>query len=594
MTFLLLIAAKATLLLAIVTVVELVVRRFTSAAARHALWSATLIALLLLPVLAPVVPRWTVTVPQRAVPHAAAAAARWTFHDDVSVPASAQREASPSFASIALACYLAGVFALLARVVVEQRRIRQLDRRALRLHDPNWNALLRSLTDRDVALLTSDAAPTPMTWGVFAPAVVIPHGADAWPDERRRAVLVHELAHVARRDCLTQTLAASVCALYWPIPLVWWAARRMRFERELACDDRALAQGFGADEYAAHLLEVARHCGSAQHVSQLAICMAGWSRLETRLRAVIDERRVRKATPRSAVALSMLAGLTVLVSVGAVWPVVARTAVVARITRAAHVIPSVARDPGGRAAPEPRPVALRATPPPRPRATLGVTQEQAANVGPIQWTITPSAQGPAVAQLSIGYIGSSGKLGWTRGAIPLARLEGITEGDDVNFNIVRDAGTLACTGTFHDQRGAGDCAFSASAAYAAELERRGIGRPSLQQQFVLAIHDAELDFVRELERQHYERPTIDDLLHAALNGADLTMLRELGAIGYRVDTVARLVSLSNHSVTASYIRDLREAGLQEPTDRELIRLHSNGVTPEMVRQAIASGAEVRE
>ena len=76
-----------------------------------------------------------------------------------------------------------------------------------------------------------------MTYGTRRPTLVLPASADAWTDDRRRAVLLHELAHVARRDCFVQRLTSLACALYWPHPGVWWAARRLRTERELACDD---------------------------------------------------------------------------------------------------------------------------------------------------------------------------------------------------------------------------------------------------------------------------------------------------------------------------------------------------------------------
>ena len=53
-----------------------------------------------------------------------------------------------------------------------------------------------------------------------------------------------------RYDCLTQTLAFAACAMYWFHPGVWWVARRLRIERELACDDRVIAAGSGCREYA--------------------------------------------------------------------------------------------------------------------------------------------------------------------------------------------------------------------------------------------------------------------------------------------------------------------------------------------------------
>src|SRR4029450_3001200 len=96
------------------------------------------------------------------------------------------------------------------------------------------------------------------------PASVIPETADAWTLERRRAVLLHELAHIERRDCLTQTLASLASAGYWIDPGAWWAAKRLQVEREFACDDRVLALGAGARDYAGHLLEIAYSLGSGR------------------------------------------------------------------------------------------------------------------------------------------------------------------------------------------------------------------------------------------------------------------------------------------------------------------------------------------
>ena len=109
-----------------------------------------------------------------------------------------------------------------------------------------------------VRLALSSVVGTPLTWGWRHPIILLPSSSSGWSLERRRAALLHELAHVSRGDYLAQLVAMLACAVYWFHPLVWWSAARLRSESEHACDDLVLASGTPASEYANDLLAVAR------------------------------------------------------------------------------------------------------------------------------------------------------------------------------------------------------------------------------------------------------------------------------------------------------------------------------------------------
>jgi beta-lactamase regulating signal transducer with metallopeptidase domain len=111
-------------------------------------------------------------------------------------------------------------------------------------------------------------------------------------------VLLHELAHVKRWDWLTQLAARLACALYWWHPLAWVAARRLREERELACDDLVLAHGTVASTYAADLLEIARVFRVSPASALAGVAMARRSQLAGRLLAVLDAARSRRSQVR--------------------------------------------------------------------------------------------------------------------------------------------------------------------------------------------------------------------------------------------------------------------------------------------------------
>ena len=225
-------AMKSTAILIAASGLCLGLRR-APAAARHLVWTIAFAALLLLPVLSKVAPGWTAPVgasteirvtPPHAVRPAAAPAGRKL------APKPAVEWAPP--------VWLLGAVLVLSRFLVGTARVWRKTRAARPMHVQG--------IDADVRALDRGPGAMPMTWGVLRPVVLLPSEAAEWPAERLRAVLLHELAHVERRDCLTLAMAELAVALYWFHPLAWWAASRMRRERERACDDRVLAAGVAA------------------------------------------------------------------------------------------------------------------------------------------------------------------------------------------------------------------------------------------------------------------------------------------------------------------------------------------------------------
>ena len=75
-----------------------------------------------------------------------------------------------------------------------------------------------------VTLLLHPDQTIPVGWGIFRPRLMLPVAAQSWSDEQLRSVLLHELAHIKRRDVPGQLLAQFACAMHWFNPLVWFAA----------------------------------------------------------------------------------------------------------------------------------------------------------------------------------------------------------------------------------------------------------------------------------------------------------------------------------------------------------------------------------
>ena len=347
--------AKGMVILMVAGLAILALRR-GSAAARHVIWSAALIGLLLLPVVSTVLPGWHMQLPAcfRHAASPAAAALGATLAEPVA-------ELPPSSDAAVNAILLRGgagnprVDPVMVTASVGEEGTAPPAERTQSLPGENWLLLvwvagtmltalplaagwlslwrlrascrrvtsgpladrLRELARglgirRPVLLLLSDRRTMPMTWGVWRPVLLLPGEAERWPSERLHVVLLHELAHVKRRDCLTQPLAHLARALHWFNPLAWLAAARLRVEQERACDDLVLAAGHRASDYAEHLLTVTAGLPPRFFTAPVALAMSTSSKLEGRVLSILDPKRNRRPLTRRLASLAALAGLCML------------------------------------------------------------------------------------------------------------------------------------------------------------------------------------------------------------------------------------------------------------------------------------------
>jgi beta-lactamase regulating signal transducer with metallopeptidase domain len=217
-------------------------------------------------------------------------------------------------ANIAIAIWIAGVVVSLATLMFGvawllwlSHRSRPAGRRWLEAEAAVRSALglavpVRIRVTRHPALL--------VTWGAINPVILLPADANSWPAERVSVVLAHEMAHLARRDWLTQLAAEIVRAIHWFNPLFWLACARLRQESEHASDDIVLDLGFGRTSYAAHLVDLARVFSAHGRTWLPAPSMARPSTLERRVRNMLNPQTNRgplSLTRRVGVALVLAA-----------------------------------------------------------------------------------------------------------------------------------------------------------------------------------------------------------------------------------------------------------------------------------------------
>jgi beta-lactamase regulating signal transducer with metallopeptidase domain len=172
-----------------------------------------------------------------------------------------------------------------------------------------------------VSVRATDELDAPAVTGIAKPTVLVPLDADAWTDERRLAVLLHEIAHVAQRDCLVQIVAQLTCAAHWFDPLAWALARRLRREREIAADDAVIAGGVLPTTYAEALLAIGgAHAAPAGAVGMADGRAAGESELGARVTAILATGRARGPLSPAAAGVIVAAASCVALAIACASP----------------------------------------------------------------------------------------------------------------------------------------------------------------------------------------------------------------------------------------------------------------------------------
>lgn len=381
MTLLLSLALKGAVVLLVAALAVRLLRR-APASLQHGVWAAAFGALLLLPILEAVGPRWDVEVLPTETAHAptvvrvatplapiapvappapallerdarafeaearafereveAFAAEMQAFEREVSAavapapprPAARlqQGRARSSYSPLARlvgSLWIAGVIVVALGWLGAAAAARRIVAQARPEVDEDWAVLTdraRRLSGLDdpVRLLRTDALDVPIAWGYGSPAVVLPVTADDWSEERREAVLLHEMAHLRRRDAWTQLVAQAAVTVHWFNPLAWWGYRQHLDAREQACDDAVLQGGARPSAYAAHLVGVARALRQRPAALAAVAPMARRAPIETRILSILDADRRRGRCGRLGQVGTVALGACVLIPLAAFYPV---------------------------------------------------------------------------------------------------------------------------------------------------------------------------------------------------------------------------------------------------------------------------------
>lgn len=212
-----------------------------------------------------------------------------------------------------------------------------------------------------------------------------------------------------------------------------------------------------------------------------------------------------------------------------------------------------------------------------------------------QWTAEVSRQTPGEIQLTFHRRSEAGGFNMSGARFPLADMQGLnaeaifSARADVNFNVVRQAGTFACEGYFREGKGAGFWTFMPSRSFASAMRERGYDALTDEDLLKAALHKLTTDYIQDLKSAGYDRLEFKELLRALSHGVTGEFIRELNSAGYQNLTMKELVRARNHNIGGRYIDEVRAMGFDKQPLEKLIRLRNHKITQEFITRMRSAG-----
>jgi beta-lactamase regulating signal transducer with metallopeptidase domain len=184
-----------------------------------------------------------------------------------------------------------------------------------------WQNNLRGLSiklglNKKVSLVESAMAKIPMTIGYLKPVILLPVGTlSGVPPQQIEAILLHELAHILRKDYLLNILQSIVELIFFYHPLTWWISNQIRNEREHICDDLAIGIHHDQINYIKALTTMEE---LNSKTPQLASALTGnRKQLLARVQRILSPAKVTKGLGEGMIAFLLLFTLVLTLSLNA-------------------------------------------------------------------------------------------------------------------------------------------------------------------------------------------------------------------------------------------------------------------------------------
>jgi beta-lactamase regulating signal transducer with metallopeptidase domain len=410
--------------------------------------------------------------------------------------------------------------------------------------------LRRCPVGRSVRLCWSDDVSVPLAAGFLRSTILLPsslaeHMTVAEMDE----IVIHELAHLARRDDWMQLVERWIGAMFWFHPVVRWTLGRIAFEREVCCDNQVIGSGAGARSYAASLLKLTQLRRGEESLALASTAARRKPEVSKRIEAILWN----NGLPSTRISgMRLTAAGVALCLLGAVT---ASLPAILVVSRPAFAFASQAAPPEP-ASPRPTPAPKRAPTPPA-AAVPKASPTPAPAAVPKASSAPASEPVPKAAPVLVVRERPSGLLG----ALSVTGYGDLAVDDIINLkNNGVDAGFLY---ELHDQR---------------------IGKLAPGDLIRLRQHNVKPAYLAELLAA-YPGLGVGEAIEFQNNGVKPPLVAAVRSLGYGPYTPKEIVQMAQHGVDPDFFHALKEYGIKEIGAAEVIRARDHGVGRAAFREA---------
>jgi beta-lactamase regulating signal transducer with metallopeptidase domain len=457
---------------------------------------------------------------------------------------------APAPVDWAVWAYAAPAVLLLLLTLIALGRLFGLKGRASVMVEPNWLTALARAQRRmgfkhGTALLTSDELPSPISWGVVRPVILLNTKA-AESHGEAEAIIAHELAHVASLDWAKLLLSRVTVALFWFNPLVWVLAREAHQLREEAADDAVLGADIEDTEYAKLLVGVARHECRGLLIGAHGVAPAKNS-LARRVRRVLDGalERAPGGWRWSTAAAFFAAGMAV--------PVAALNFVAPAPASASH---SASAQPVAAAAAAPSPAAAAAS---------------AQQTAPRGTDVDSDVDVDEDVDVDVDVDGDLGEA--------FARLDSKLRGAFNDFPRAERSRSVSDREVDEIIKAS---AHGVDGRYIAGMRAASprLSRATIKELVSLKVQGVTPNYVRALASAGYPSLDVDQIVAGAVQGVSPTYARAMANAGVGRLDFDNVVQMKVLGVSPEYVRKLRAAGFSKLTAAQIINMSVHGVDPD--------------